>query len=106
MNTADDTRAGLRLALLLAGSAIVLIGVIALATAIGDYNIPVRSVFLAVTNHFGLTTADIPRIEQSVVWNLRLSRSLVAALCGAGLAICGAINEETRPTTFCLRDFG
>ncbi|MEO1985890.1 MAG: iron chelate uptake ABC transporter family permease subunit [Martelella sp.] len=91
MNTVDDTRAGLRLALLLAGSAIVLIGVIALATAIGDYNIPVRSVFLAVTNHFGLTTADIPRIEQSVVWNLRLSRSLVAALCGAGLAICGAI---------------
>ncbi|WP_244629540.1 FecCD family ABC transporter permease [Martelella limonii] len=83
--------AGARLAFLLALSAAVLVAAVAVATAIGDYNIPVRTVFLTITNHFGLTTADIPRIEASVVWNLRLSRSLVAALCGAGLAICGAI---------------
>lgn len=83
--------AGMRLFLLLAISALVLVTAIAAATAIGEYNIPVRTVFLTVTNEFGLTNADVPKIEASVVWNLRLSRSLVAALCGAGLAICGAI---------------
>ncbi|MDP3526276.1 MAG: iron chelate uptake ABC transporter family permease subunit, partial [Hoeflea sp.] len=45
----------------------------------------------AITNGLGLTGAEISPIEQSVVWNLRLSRALVAALAGAGLAICGAI---------------
>ncbi|MFY1706451.1 FecCD family ABC transporter permease [Tritonibacter scottomollicae] len=89
----DDTSEGgaARLALFLCLSLIVLIFAVAAATAIGDYNIPLRTVFLSVTNELGLTSAGIAPIEQSVVWNLRLSRALVAALAGAGLAICGAI---------------
>lgn len=90
---APDTKEGgaARLTLLISLSLLVLVFAIASATAIGDYNIALRSVFLSVTNELGLTRADIPPIEQSVVWNLRLSRALVAALAGAGLAICGAI---------------
>jgi len=80
-----------RLALLLFLSLIVLVFAVASATAIGDYNIALSTVFLSVTNELGLTGADIPPIEQSVVWNLRLSRALIAALAGAGLALCGAI---------------
>ncbi|EAU48317.1 FecCD family ABC transporter permease [Salipiger bermudensis] len=80
-----------RLALLLFLSLIVLVFAVASATAIGDYNIALTTVFLSVTNELGLTGADIPPIEQSVVWNLRLSRALIAALAGAGLALCGAI---------------
>lgn len=80
-----------RLTLLVILSLLVLVFAIASATAIGDYNIALRSVFLSVTNELGLTQADIPPIEQSVMWNLRLSRALVAALAGAELAICGAI---------------
>ncbi|EKE69077.1 FecCD family ABC transporter permease [Celeribacter baekdonensis] len=80
-----------RLALFLCLSLIVLAFTVATATAIGDYNISLKTVFLSVTNELGLTGADIAPIEQSVVWNLRLSRALVAALAGAGLAICGAI---------------
>ena len=38
--------------------------------------------------------AQISRIQDSVIWDLRLSRALVAALCGAGLAICGAILQS------------
>ncbi|WP_417818783.1 FecCD family ABC transporter permease [Tritonibacter scottomollicae] len=89
----DDTSEGgaARLALFLCLSLIVLIFAVAAATAIGDYNISMRTVFLSVTNELGLTSAGIAPIEQSVVWNLRLSRALVAALAGAGLAICGAI---------------
>ena len=90
--TSDDSEGGAgRLALFLFLSLIVLAFAVAAATAIGDYNIGLGTVFLSVTNELGLTGADIAPIEQSVVWNLRLSRALVAALAGAGLAICGAI---------------
>jgi len=92
MMASDAPEGGaVRLALFLCLSLIVLAFTVATATAIGDYNISLRTVFLSVTNELGLTGADIAPIEQSVVWNLRLSRALVAALAGAGLAICGAI---------------
>ncbi|MBU2243675.1 MAG: iron ABC transporter permease, partial [Alphaproteobacteria bacterium] len=92
MMASDAPEGGaVRLALFLCLSLIVLAFTVATATAIGDYNINLRTVFLSVTNELGLTGADIAPIEQSVVWNLRLSRALVAALAGAGLAICGAI---------------
>jgi len=91
MATAELERGALRLALFLSLSLLVLILVVAAATAIGDYNIALGTVFLSVTNELGLTGAEVRPIEQSVVWNLRLSRALVAALAGAGLAICGAI---------------
>lgn len=80
-----------RLVLFLGLSLVTLILAVAAATAIGDYNIALHTVFLSVTNELGLTGAEIAPIEQSVIWNLRLSRALVAALAGAGLAICGAI---------------
>jgi len=90
--TPDNPEGGaFRLALLLSLSLLVLGFVIAVATGIGDYRIGVGTVFLAVTNNLGLTTAEIPRIEQSIVWDLRLSRAVAAALAGAGLALCGAI---------------
>ena len=92
MTESDINQGGAsRLALFLGLVLILLAIAVAFAAAIGDYSIGVGTVFLAVTNGLGLTTADIPPIEQSVVWDLRLSRSLVAALAGAGLAICGAI---------------
>ncbi|MBN8290853.1 iron chelate uptake ABC transporter family permease subunit [Rhodobacter sp. NTK016B] len=80
-----------RLVLFLCLSLVALIAAVAAATAFGDYNIGLRTVFLSVTNELGLTGAEIAPIEQSVIWNLRLSRALVAALAGAGLALCGAI---------------
>ena len=85
------TSSGAALALFLAMTLALLTLAVAFAAAIGDYSIGVGTVFLAVTNGLGLTVADIPPIEQSVVWDLRLSRALVAALAGAGLAISGAI---------------
>jgi len=91
MTTAETERGTFGLALLLTFGLVALAFAIAVATAIGDYSIGLGTVFLAVTNGLGLTGAEISPIEQSVVWNLRLSRALVAALAGAGLSICGAI---------------
>ena len=73
---------------------LVLVGLcfaVAMATAIGDYRIGIPTVFRAVGNGLGLSAGEVPPIEQSIVWDLRLSRALVAALAGAGLALCGAI---------------
>jgi iron complex transport system permease protein len=92
VSVSDYTGSGAgRLALLLTLSLLILGIAVAFATAIGDYAIGLRTVVLAVTNGLGLTGAEIPPIEQSVVWDLRLSRAFIAALAGAGLAICGAV---------------
>ena len=42
----------------------------------------------------GADVADIPPIDDGIVWELRLPRALLAAICGAGLAICGAILQS------------
>ena len=91
MSAATSEDGAGRLVLFLGLSLVALILAVAAATAFGDYNIALRTVFLSITNELGLTGAEIAPIEQSVIWNLRLSRALVAALAGAGLALCGAI---------------
>jgi len=62
--TSETTESGTaRLALFLCLSLIVLVFAVAAATAIGDYNIPLRTVFLSVTNELGLTGAEAPLPE-------------------------------------------
>ena len=62
--------------------------------AIGEMTIPMKTTAAAVTNRLGLTDIAVPRIQEAVIWDYRLSRSLVAALCGAGLALSGAILQS------------
>lgn len=83
-----------RFALLVSAALVTLALAIAMAVSIGEMTVPLRTVGLSITNHAGLTSAEISRIQDSVIWDLRLSRALVAALCGAGLAICGAILQS------------
>lgn len=61
---------------------------------IGDLPIPISTTFLAISNKLGWTTAELNRIHEAVIWDYRLSRALVAAFCGAGLAISGAIMQS------------
>jgi len=87
-----------RQGLLLTASAliagVVLLLVIAIGVSVGELSIPLSSVFDALTNRLGLTQVPISRIYESVIWDFRLSRALVAACCGAGLAICGAVLQS------------
>jgi len=62
--------------------------------AIGEMTIPMETTIAAVTNRLGLTAMALPRIQEAVIWDYRLSRSLVAAFCGAGLALSGAILQS------------
>lgn len=88
----DTGQAGLGLFFLFATGMLML--VIASAVSIGELSVPLRTVGLSVTNRLGWTSAQISTIQESVIWDLRLSRALVAALCGAGLAVSGAILQS------------
>ncbi len=80
--------------ILLALSVVVLALVIALSVGIGELSIPLQTTFAAVTNKLGLTAVPLNRIHETVIWDFRLSRALVAACSGAGLAICGAVLQK------------
>lgn len=75
-------------------SLIVVLFAVAVSVGIGDLPIPVSTTFLAITNKLGWTTAGLNRIHETVIWDYRLSRALVAAFCGAGLALSGAIMQS------------
>jgi len=89
-----------RIRLWAAGTAGVLLVLAALlvaitaGVAIGEMTIPMKTTAAAVTNRLGLTDIAVPRIQEAVIWDYRLSRSLVAAFCGAGLALSGAILQS------------
>ncbi|MDL2409845.1 iron chelate uptake ABC transporter family permease subunit [Rhizobium calliandrae] len=82
----------LALALLAALAAIGL--VVGLSVGIGDLPIPLATTFYAITNRLGWTAVELNRIHETVIWDYRLSRALVAAFCGAGLALSGAILQS------------
>ncbi|MCM2290939.1 iron ABC transporter permease [Allorhizobium sp. BGMRC 0089] len=85
-------RAGFGLFLLL--GLIALTFVIALGVGVGELAIPLQTTFLSISNKLGLTHVPLDRIQETVIWDFRLSRALVAACCGAGLAISGAVLQS------------
>lgn len=64
---------------------------IALAVSLGELDIPLAVTLKALLNGLGLGAYEVPRIQQGIIWEYRLSRALVAACCGAGLSLCGAV---------------
>ncbi|MDW5324184.1 FecCD family ABC transporter permease [Plantactinospora sp. KLBMP9567] len=64
---------------------------IAAAVAVGSAELSVSDVLRAVGTHQGLPVRPLPPLPDSIVWDLRLPRVLLAALVGAGLAVCGAV---------------
>lgn len=64
---------------------------VALAVTIGEMHIPLGTALRALGN--GLLDLDLPvsAIQQGVIFDYRLSRALMAGLCGGALALSGAI---------------
>ncbi len=85
-------QAGLGLLALL--SLVLLALAIGAGVGIGELPIPLDTTYFAITNRLGWTAVPLDRIHESVIWDYRLSRALVAACCGAGLALCGAILQS------------
>lgn len=82
------------LGLLALFSLVLLALAIGAGVGIGELPIPLDTTYFAITNRLGWTAVQLDRIHESVIWDYRLSRALVAACCGAGLALCGAILQS------------
>lgn len=67
---------------------------IAVAVTIGPSDISPREVLDVVWSKLGGGPSGLSRIADGIVWNLRLPRTLLAAACGAGLAVCGVILQS------------
>ncbi|MCX2523320.1 FecCD family ABC transporter permease [Larsenimonas rhizosphaerae] len=77
--------------LLLAGGCAMLGLMMALAASIGTMPISLDTTLKAIANGTGISHFDIAPIEEGIVWQYRMSRALMAACAGAGLALCGVI---------------
>jgi len=73
-------------------AALVLLGLsLAFAASVGETSIPVQTVMSTIANHVWGAGYDVDPIDAGIVWNYRLSRAVVAASCGAALALSGAV---------------
>ncbi|MDJ1134445.1 FecCD family ABC transporter permease [Streptomyces iconiensis] len=74
------------------------LGVLALSVAwaitAGQAGLGVGDVWRVVAQKLGGADAGLSPIREGIVWELRLPRALLAAVCGAGLALCGAVLQS------------
>ncbi|WP_185036736.1 iron ABC transporter permease [Pseudomonas fluorescens] len=73
--------------------ATLLLAVIA-GVAIGETSIAPGVVLQVLANKLWAAGHVLDPIDEGIVWNYRLTRALVAAACGAGLATCGVILQS------------
>ena len=73
--------------------ATLLIAVVA-GVAIGETSIAPGVVLQVLANKLWAAGHVLDPIDEGIVWNYRLTRALVAAACGAGLATCGVILQS------------
>ncbi|MCF5547506.1 FecCD family ABC transporter permease [Pseudomonas salomonii] len=72
----------------------VLLMAVLAGTAIGETAIEPQVVLQVLANKLWAAGYVLDPIDEGVVWNYRLTRALVAAACGAGLATCGVILQS------------
>lgn len=83
-----------RTALLLTVALIATLAVLALVSAgTGAYDIALGDVLASVRHHAGLGGAPLDRVGESVLWNVRLPRVVLALLVGASLGCAGALMQ-------------
>lgn len=80
---------------MLLGAGLVLLAMsIAAATTVGPADVSVAEMLEVVSARLGHGTTEVSRIRQGIVWELRLPRTLLAAVVGAGLGVCGAVLQS------------
>ena len=67
---------------------------IAVAITIGPSDLGPGDVAAVVWSKLTGGDSGLSRIQDGIVWNLRMPRTLLAAVCGAGLAVCGVILQS------------
>ncbi|WP_399924675.1 FecCD family ABC transporter permease [Streptomyces kanamyceticus] len=64
-----------------------------LSAGIGAYDIPLGDVVSSVQHRMGAGGAPLDRVGESVLWNVRLPRVVLALLVGASLGCAGALMQ-------------
>lgn len=77
----------------LASLAMLLLAILA-GVAIGETAIEPGVVVRVLANKMWAAGYVLDPIDEGIVWNYRLTRALVAAACGAGLATCGVVLQS------------
>lgn len=80
--------------LLVATGVVVFVVSVGVAMTMGPADVSLVNVRDVVSNHLGITDVPVRAAEDAIVWQERLPRALVAAACGAGLGVCGAILQS------------
>jgi iron complex transport system permease protein len=62
--------------------------------AIGETAIPFSTVAQAVANRLWNAGYPLEQIDEGIIWSYRLSRAVIAASCGAALALSGAVLQS------------
>ncbi|WP_432103086.1 FecCD family ABC transporter permease [Streptomyces sp. bgisy091] len=85
-------RHGRSFVLTLALSAALLVGAL-LSAGVGAYGIPLGDVLASVLHRAGLGGHALDRVGESVLWNVRLPRVVLALLVGSSLGCAGALMQ-------------
>lgn len=85
---------GARLALLITSGLLLLAFSVSVAVTIGPADITPAEVWRSAAARFGWGRSPLSELREGIVWNLRMPRTLLAAVCGAGLALCGAVMQS------------
>ncbi|MFE3117367.1 FecCD family ABC transporter permease [Streptomyces niveus] len=64
-----------------------------LSAGLGAYDIPLGDVVSSVRHRMGIGGAALDRVPESVLWNVRLPRVVLALLVGASLGCAGALMQ-------------
>ncbi|MGG7517131.1 FecCD family ABC transporter permease [Allorhizobium undicola] len=75
----------------LAGALLLLLLALWLGAAVGETAIPMPVVAKTVANRLWDAGYAVEPLDEGIVWSYRVSRAVVAACCGAGLAVSGVV---------------
>lgn len=76
--------------LLTVGLVVALLILVPVAGGLGAYPIPTGDVISSVVHRIGLGGAELERVPESVLWNVRFPRIVLALPIGASLGCAGA----------------
>mgnify|MGYP000984896232 CR=1 FL=1 len=68
-----------------------LLSVMLLCMWAGEIRMPAGTIGDVLANHLLGAGIEVDPIDDGIVWNYRLTRAIVAACCGAGLAVSGVV---------------
>ncbi|GAQ59225.1 FecCD family ABC transporter permease [Streptomyces acidiscabies] len=75
------------------GLVVGLVVLVPVAAGVGAYPIPVGDVLGSVGHRVGLWGGELDRVAESVLWNVRFPRIVLALLVGASLGCAGALMQ-------------